>query len=98
DLLLHRGAARRRLRILLEDSPEVARVLVGHFAVDAPRGLVGRDGVVRYPAAARVLIEVDAGVDLLVHRRDVEARRIGKLRERRGLRKERRGEEEEEQK
>jgi hypothetical protein len=77
DLLLAGAAAVLALRQVLEDAPQVATVFLRQLAVHRPARLVGRDRVVLHPAAAGVLVEVDAGVGAAVHRADVQAGRVG---------------------
>ena len=63
---------------LVEDSPEIALVILRELAVHAPPRLVGRDRVFLHPSATGVLIEVHAGLRGFVHRIHVEARRVRK--------------------
>ncbi len=84
DLLLRQRAAIDLHGQAIEDAPQHALVVLLHLAVDVPAGLVGGDRVVLLPAAAAVLVEVDAGIDGPVHGRDVEHRRVGQAGERRG--------------
>jgi hypothetical protein len=62
---------------------EVLAVSLRELVEAAPPGLVGRDRVGLAPAAARELVEVDAGVDRGVEGRDVEG--AGRLRRGGGL-------------
>src|SRR6185295_14826467 len=76
DLALDRGALAIGPRRLLEQAPEEALIVLVELAVDAPARLVGGDRVALLPAVARVGVEVGAGVERAVHRRQVEARRV----------------------
>ncbi len=77
DLRFGSGARGRRRARRLEQASEELVVLVGEFSVNAPSGLVRGNGIVLHPSAADVLIEVDARIGGPVHRRNIEARRVG---------------------
>ena len=76
DLLLAGVAAVGAFGQVFEDAPQVAAVVQRQLAVDGPARLVGRDRVVLHPAAAGVLVEVDAGIGVAVHRVHVQAGRV----------------------
>src|SRR5208283_4286277 len=65
---------------VFEYSAQKVQVVLIKLAVDAPRSLVGRNGVFLLPATTGVVIQVDAGVHGFVHGGDVETWRIGKRR------------------
>src|SRR5579863_5578907 len=72
DLLIDGGAASRGLRGFLQDLALDPQVALVELVEAAPARLVGRDGVLRAPIAARVLIEVRARADVSVHGAEVE--------------------------
>src|SRR5579864_3142028 len=72
DLLIDGRAARRRLPGLLQDLALDPQVLLAEFIEAVPLRLVGREGVLRAPVAARVLIEVRARADVGVHGPEIE--------------------------
>ena len=90
DLLLVGRAARRRLGILFEHSPQVLHVLAGKFAVDVPARLVGRNRIQFVPTAAGEAVEIHAGVSRAIEKLQLEARRVGQGSERPILRGEER--------
>ena len=77
-LLLH-GRAVGSLGVGLEDAPEKLLVFIRELRVDAPRCLVRGDGIVLHPATAGELVEVDAGIDTLVHAVEIERWRVRHL-------------------
>src|SRR5262245_47382617 len=79
DLSRDRVARFGRVCRILQDAPEVATVVVPELRVDAPAGLIGGNRVVLPPAAARVLVEVGAGIRRAIHGRDIQAWRVWKL-------------------
>src|SRR5271167_1988448 len=63
-------------RGLFEDAAQIHQIVLVQLAVNAPRDLVGRNGVLLLPAAAGVRVEIDARIDGTVHGGDVETRRV----------------------
>src|SRR5205814_1741479 len=72
DLLIDRGAARRGLRSFLQDLALDPQVALVEFIEAAPARLVGRDGILRAPAAARILIEIRARADVGIHGAEID--------------------------
>jgi hypothetical protein len=64
---------------LLQDAAQEIQVVFVELAVDAPGGLVGRDGILLLPAAAGVLVEIHAGVDGFIDGFEIETGGIGEL-------------------
>src|SRR5581483_6113954 len=58
----------------LQNVAESRRILVLHFRIRVPRGLVGRDGIVLDPPSAGIGEKVHAGIDASIHRCDVQRR------------------------
>src|ERR1700686_5509490 len=77
DLLIDGGAIGRRPRSVLEDLAFDLEVALTEFIEAAPARLVGWDGVLRVPGAARVLIEVRAGAHVGVHGAEIKPRLAG---------------------
>jgi hypothetical protein len=73
DSLLERGAFGVRGGEFFQDVVLDAEVVLAELVEAAPAGAVGRDGIVFAPDAARILVEVLAGVDGGAHGFEVEA-------------------------
>src|ERR1035438_5150313 len=85
NFLLDDGALSGRLCLVEEVAQDVEIVFI-QLVEATPSCLVRRNGIVLYPVSARILIEIDTGIDGLVDGRQVEVGDLlGKLRGRGGL-------------
>ena len=75
NLLLH-GRPIRRLGVLFQNTPKKLLVVVRQLGVNAPRRLIGGDGIVFLPTAASELVEILAGIRCAIEAGHVERWRV----------------------
>src|SRR5208282_1432171 len=82
DFLLVRVAAGSVPGQIIQNPPQESLVILSELAVNAPAGLVGGNRIFLHPPATTVLVEINAGVGVLIHEFSVESRSVGHRRNR----------------